>query len=285
MTTPQASAQRLFTSLSTVLRQMDKSVSPLAVHRLRTGARRVEAMAAHLRGKVTGPHDSALEEIRAIRKKSGKVRDLDVQLALLRKINKAANPEQFAALHGKLVKDREDRAQKLYKEVRLLKKKKWAARLEKLREQIAQGKPKDWKTTEPLLTAKEKLQRLRTRYPDSLSMVDPEELHKIRIEIKRIRYTAELAGRAATARAFTAALEHAQDAVGIWHDWLTLAEAAEEVLNNYVSSSILLELRSQTTSAYSAAIQAVTDVLGRDSAPPKKAPRSSSVKQRTARSA
>ena len=114
---------------------------------------------------------------------------------------------------------------------------------------------------------------------------DQRKLHRLRIELKKIRYTAELSGKDAATRRFTAALERTQDAIGTWHDWLTLSESAEEALNNYVSSGVLMQLRSLTTSAFSAAIQSVTELLYSETAAPKKSPRSISARSRTRRSA
>jgi CHAD domain-containing protein len=255
------------------------------VHRLRTTARRIEALAGYLPEKVRDKNGDVLDEIHAIRKKSGKVRDLDVQLSLLHKVGADVYRTQSEVLENRLLEKRESRAQRLYKEVRTLKRKKWLNRMDKLAEQIAESPGNGFAEGSPLEHAKQELHILAARYPDSVSMVDPEELHQLRIELKKIRYTAELAGKTAAAKRFTAALEKTQDAIGNWHDWLTLSEAAEEALNNYVSSGILMQLRSLTTSAFSAAIQSVTEVLSAEAAPQKKSPRSASSRLRAGRTA
>jgi CHAD domain-containing protein len=280
-----ASSHTLFTTFARVLNGMDSLAPAKEIHKLRTTARRIEALTAYLPDKVRRKDEEVIAEIKAVRKRSGKVRDLDVQLELLEKMGDGTQPQQFAVLQDQLRQRRDRRAQKLFKEVRLLRRKKWLNRLERLAQDVTKAGPKKLKKNEPLLAAKEQLHILAARYPDSVSMVDPEELHRLRIELKKIRYTAELSGGDAATKRFTAALEKTQDAIGDWHDWLTLSESAEEALNNYVSSGVLMQLRSLTTSAFSAAIQSVTELLSSETAPAKKSPRGISLRSRARRSA
>lgn len=280
-----APAKQLFSTFAKVSKDFDKDASAKQVHKLRTTARRIEALSAFLPEKVRDKSEGLLDEIHTVRRKSGKVRDLDVQLALLRKVGSDNQRAQFEALENCLLERRERRAEKLYKKVRVLQREKWQNRLDKLAEDVAETPADAFSNNEPLKTAREQLQILAARYPDSVSMVDPEELHQLRIELKKIRYTAELSGKDAASKRFTAALKKTQDKIGDWHDWLTLSETAEEVLNNYVSSGILMQLRSLTTSAFSTAIQSVTELLSSESTPQKKSPRPVSSKLRAVRSA
>jgi CHAD domain-containing protein len=280
-----ASSYTLFTTFARVLTGMESLAPAKEIHKLRTTARRIEALTAYLPDKVRKKDEVVIEGIQDIRKQSGRVRDLDVQLELLEKMGDGTQPQQFAVLQDKLLQRRDRRAQKLFKDVRLLRRKKWLKRLERLAQDVTNADQAKLKKNEPLLAAKEKLHILAARYPDSVSMVDPEELHRLRIELKKIRYTAELSGKDAATKRFTAALEKTQDAIGTWHDWLTLSESAEEALNNYVSSGVLMQLRSLTTSAFSAAIQSVTELLYSETAPAKKSPRSISSRSRARRSA
>lgn len=280
-----APSKKLFSAFAQLAKGMGTASSAKEVHKLRTTARRIEALTAYLPEKVCDKYESLLDEIHAVRKKSGKVRDLDVQLDLLRRVGNDSQRPQFEVLESRLLEQRERRAEKLYKEVRVLQRKKWLGRLDKLSQQITESPIAALAKSVPLHSAQEKLRILAARYPDSVSMVDPEELHQLRIELKKIRYTAELAGNDAATKKFAAALEKTQDAIGAWHDWLTLSEAAEEALNNYVSSGILMQLRSLTTSAFSAAIQSVTELLSAWKAPQKKSPRAASARVRVSRSA
>jgi triphosphatase len=280
-----SSSKSLFSTFSRSVKRLSPDSSAKEVHKLRTTARRIEALAAYLPEKVRDKNQDVLDEIHAIRKKSGKVRDLDVQLTLLRRVGNDTQRAQYEVLENRLLDKREKKAEKLYKEVKVLHRKKWLNRMEKLAEQVAEAPAGDFAEGSPLEHAKDQLHILAARYPDSVSMVDPEELHQLRIELKKIRYTAELTGKTVATKRFTAALEKTQDSIGNWHDWLTLSEAAEEALNNYVSSGILMQLRSLTTSAFSAAIQSVTELLSGEAAPQKKSPRAVSVRTRARRTA
>ena len=53
-------------------------------------ARRIEALTPFLPDKICKKNDEVIQEIHAIRKRSGKVRDLDVQLNLLHKVGSDA---------------------------------------------------------------------------------------------------------------------------------------------------------------------------------------------------
>lgn len=280
-----ASSTALFGTFSRLVKRMRADSSAKEVHKLRTTARRIEALAVYLPEKVRDKNDDVLNEIHAIRKKSGKVRDLDVQLQLLHRVGGESQRAQYEVLENRLLDKREKKAEKLHKEVKTLQRKKWMNRLDKLAEQVAGTPDSEFDDGSPLEHAKNQLHILAARYPDTVSMVDPEDLHRLRIELKKIRYTAELAGNALAIKRFTAALEKTQDSIGNWHDWLTLSEAAEEALNNYVSSGILMQLRSLTTSAFSSAIQSVTELLSAEAAPEKKAPRSAAARGRARRTA
>ena len=275
----------LFNSFGRLLASVDDDAPAKDIHKLRTTARRIEALTAYLPDKICARNEDVIEEIKAIRKRSGKVRDLDVQLQLLEKVADGTQPQQFAVLEDQLQEMRDKRAKKLMKEVRSLRRKKWMHRLTRLAQDVTTAQKGGVSKKHPLESARERLHILAAKYPDSASMVDPEELHRLRIEIKKIRYTAELSGDDAATKRFTAALEKTQDTIGAWHDWLTLAESAEEALNNYVSSGMLMQLRSLTTSAFSAAIQSVTELFSSDIAPLKKSPQKISSRQRARRSA
>jgi len=202
-----APSQQLFVTFAKVAKAIDDDASAKQVHKLRTTARRLEALTNYLPEKVIAKHEDVIDEIQSIRKKSGKVRDLDVQLSLLSKVSSDAQRPQFEVLENRLLERRERRTQKLYKEVRLLQRKKWLNRLERFSKDVKNTATDELKKGEPLKSAKERLKVLAARYPDRVSMVDPEELHQLRIELKKIRYTAELAGKDAATKRFTAALE------------------------------------------------------------------------------
>jgi CHAD domain-containing protein len=103
---------------------------------------------------------------------------------------------------------------------------------------------------DPLMVAKGMLQRLdRTDAP----LTEP-VLHQYRILSKRARYAAEFAGESADAVQFIASLRRVQDALGDWHDWLTLTQTALDHLGEVHESSLVAELRNVTGAKFRHAV-------------------------------
>ncbi len=85
-------------------------------------------------------------------------------------------------------------------------------------------------------------------------------LHDLRKECKRARYRAEMAAPNPSAKSLVKQLKNIQDAVGDWHDWLTLSQAGEALLQNGNPSALLSALRLQTHARFLHALQTVQEV-------------------------
>ena len=64
--------------------------------------------------------------------------------------------------------------------------------------------------------------------------------------MKRARYAAEFAPKSAESSQFIAELKRLQDAVGNWHDWLTLTQTAITRLGDVQQSSLVAALHNVT---------------------------------------
>ncbi|HXB22553.1 MAG TPA: CHAD domain-containing protein, partial [Candidatus Solibacter sp.] len=91
--------------------------------------------------------------------------------------------------------------------------------------------------------------------------IKPRLLHELRISLKRIRYTAELAQKSAGREQFLENLKSVQDAVGEWHDWESLVKTAEKQFGDRVNCPLLVEMRSLFAAKYSAANSAVANLF------------------------
>jgi CHAD domain-containing protein len=80
-----------------------------------------------------------------------------------------------------------------------------------------------------------------------------ENLHAYRTNCKRIRYLAEMAGETPEASRVVEPLQRIQDAVGEWHDWQTLTEAAEKMFGATAESALIAALRNMTNEKFAAA--------------------------------
>jgi CHAD domain-containing protein len=81
-------------------------------------------------------------------------------------------------------------------------------------------------------------------------------LHEYRLQCKRFRYTAELAGDTPGAQELVDTWKKVQDVIGEWHDYLTLSELAQELLGDSSLYSSLVEVRDNK---YAASLEAVVE--------------------------
>jgi CHAD domain-containing protein len=76
--------------------------------------------------------------------------------------------------------------------------------------------------------------------------------------VKRARYAAEFAPKSAASAPFIAQLKRLQDAVGNWHDWLTLTQTAAKRLGDVNQSSLVAALHNVTGGKFRHAVAAVS---------------------------
>jgi CHAD domain-containing protein len=68
-----------------------------------------------------------------------------------------------------------------------------------------------------------------------------------------------MAGEGPRVAAVIEPLKRIQDAIGVWHDWLTLAATAESVLTPSGQAPLLSALRTSTRSKYLEALRITAD--------------------------
>jgi CHAD domain-containing protein len=215
------------------------------VHRFRTGVRRLQILLGELSPKLDRSQKKLLKLLGRIRKRAGKVRDLDVQLAALRGLKMPQEPRRKTQLVNHLIELRRQQEKKLRKLVDKNSVREIRKRLKRAGKNFSPKVSRD-----PLMVAKGMLQRLdRTDAP----LTEP-VLHQYRILSKRARYAAEFAGESADAVQFIASLRRVQDALGDWHDWLTLTQTALDHLGEVHESSLVAELRNVTGAKFRHAV-------------------------------
>ncbi|MFZ0817894.1 MAG: CHAD domain-containing protein [Candidatus Sulfotelmatobacter sp.] len=207
------------------------------VHRFRTGTRRLQILLGELSTKPDSRHKKLLKLLSRLRKRAGKVRDLDVQLAALRSLKIPQEPRRKTQLVNHLIELRAQQEKKLRK----------AADKDTIREirkrlKRAAKTFKSEASRDPLAVARGMLQAIeRADAPATEAL-----LHQYRILSKRARYAAEFADDSTDSQRFIAGLKPVQDALGDWHDWLTLTQTAIEHLGEVHESSLVAELRNVT---------------------------------------
>jgi CHAD domain-containing protein len=91
--------------------------------------------------------------------------------------------------------------------------------------------------------------------------VSEDLLHQYRTVVKRARYAAEFAPKSPEAAQFIEQVKRLQDAVGNWHDWLTLTQSASKRLGEVNQSSLVAALHNITGSKFRHAVAALSASL------------------------
>src|SRR6266851_6015131 len=232
-------------------RDLDRlSAQPEAkkVHRFRTGVRRLQTLLEELCPARDRNQKRLLKLLTRIRKKAGKVRDLDVQLAALRSLKFPQEPRRKTQLMHQLIELRGQREKKLSKALTREAVREIHKRLKRAR--------KDFNPVnrDPLSVARQILEPI----AKADGLPTEELVHQYRILGKRARYAAEFASKSPESAQFIAQIERVQDALGDWHDWLTLTQSAAKRLGDVRESSLVAALHNVTGAKFRNAVTSLS---------------------------
>jgi CHAD domain-containing protein len=239
----------VFQRLSRQLTQVRRTRSPESVHRFRTQIRRAETYLQFASGLPDRNTRKLMKLLGRLRKKAGKVRDLDVQTFCLRNL-KAVPSQHKSRLLRSLFAEREKREAKFAKAldedtIRELRK-----RLRRAVDRCAT--PEGW---QPLPVALREFAHL----AEQSAPLNPKTLHRYRIIGKQARYLAEMAGDDPEAVRVVEQLRRLQDVVGDWHDFLTLTERAEDLFGGVKDSPLVAVMHNLTRAKFRRGLDAVTE--------------------------
>ena len=221
------------------------------VHKFRTNSRRIEVLVSEL-ARESGNKKKLLKLLSKLRKKAGKVRDLDVQIAFLKELKVPDRQNQRAQLLEWLDSEQTRRKKKLEKALDS----EIAAELRKRLRRVQ---------SETQLDGIDPLKLAQKRLPDpGTTPLSEKMLHTCRIEAKKARYLAEMAPESAESKHFIDELKKAQDAIGEWHDIMKLKERAEQLFGGVSDSALVSVLqnisRAKFRRASSALLTAVNEI-------------------------
>ena len=255
--------------LSATVSKLAVEVVPKNVHFLRTTIRRIESVVSYARPELEKKLERSLEKLADLRRRAGKVRDLDIQLGLLNELGNGSTARDRQTLAAILSRKRDRQAERLSSSAKKLEESRLFARMNRIAERIesipANPQP------EPLESARAEVEKMAGNF-SSHQMPGFKRLHEARIRLKRIRYVAELAEESGEQKSFLRELKAVQDAVGDWNDWVGLTRAAENRFSDRVNCALLREARALLAARHATAISAL-DRLFLALAPEKKPPR------------
>ncbi len=231
-----------------LIRKLDRALGkgklpPERVHLIRTSARRLEALIVNT--EKASKYRKLRKRLRGLRRESGAVRDLDVQMVALANLDVDGEQERKSQLMKSLNDSRDERAQELGETLGGRKIRKMRTRLQQWKDEIGAGNGDLDPVPEAL--------RMFARLSRQDSEWSAENLHGYRTKCKRVRYLAEIAGETPAANRVVEPLKRIQDAVGEWHDWQTLTEAAKKLFAGCVESPLVAALLNTTNEKFEAA--------------------------------
>jgi CHAD domain-containing protein len=246
----QENTSSTFGKLSRQLAKLAGKPIPENIHRFRTSSRRVEVLVADLAQERSRNDKKLLKLLGRLRKKAGRVRDLDVEIAALRSLKIPQEPVRKSQLMRMLAEEREKREKKL---VKTLDKKTVSEVRKRLKRTAASLDIPN--TVNPLAIALQKVTELELDH----SAVTEEALHRFRIAGKRARYIAEIAGKSAEGARLVEQLKRMQDSIGDWHDWAQLAQKAEKLFGGVQNSALVSALRNVARAKFRQAVNKLTE--------------------------
>lgn len=235
-----------FHKLSRQLARLSDKPKPESVHRFRTLSRRVEALVEGLIAEPVGNNKKLLDLLARLRKKAGRVRDLDVQISTLRNLRIPQDRSRKAELLQMLCAERQKRETRLASAFN-------DGALHEVTKRLRRA-AKSLPASDPLAPAVRQLRAL-TQEPTPITEA---MLHRYRILGKRVRYLAEQCPDDPQAREIVSRLKQVQDAIGDWHDWLKLTEKASKFFGDVPASGLLSTLRAITRNKFLQAVDILT---------------------------
>ena len=247
--TPEQKQVRLvFARISRHIGRLARDAKAEDVHRFRTNSRRVEALTAELLPE-NGNKKKLMKLLSKLRKRAGKVRDLDVQIVFLKNLRVPDRQNHRAQLLELLAEEHGRRSRKLAKSFDVETVRELRKRLRRAKAEIKLD------GINPLKLAVSRLPK-----PGAAPMTE-KMLHACRIAAKQSRYLAELATESTQAKAFVEELKRAQDEVGEWHDVLKLQQKAGKLFGTVHDSALVAALQNISRARFRRAVNAMTTAV------------------------
>ena len=219
--------QKPLSKLRKLLKKMPKQPTPEQVHDLRTNSRRLEATVKALQLDRKRKGRRILTTLAPLRKRAGRVRDMDVLTGFAAGLSANGNQEPVVQLLEHLGESRFQAARKLHKSVV----KRWRTAKMRLKHCSSlvdrnlgeSGKRRfgEWQanaTADAL-----KLSGEIAGWP----RLTTQNLHPFRLKVKELRNVLKMTGKDDE---LVDRLGEVKDAIGEWHDWTVLLEIAIDAL-------------------------------------------------------
>ncbi len=248
--------QKPVRKLRKLLKKMPRQSPAEDVHDLRTNSRRLEAAFQALSLDAGRNGRKVLKKVGKLRKRAGKVRDMDVQTGYLSTLHvPASERECMVQLLEYLGAQRDKHAKKL-DAVRRWYGSSLGKRLKRSSRDIDKTLPQngDRSADGNAIDAEAAGSALRLiaelRRPARLGK---NNLHPYRLQVKQLRNLLQMAQKIEQ-QDFVDTLGKVKDAIGEWHDWEELTATAQEILDHDRNCQLLQELKRTSEAKYQDAL-------------------------------
>ena len=247
--------EKPFRKLRKLLKTLPKQPAPDQVHDLRTNTRALEAMAAALSLDSQSGVRKLLKSLTGLRKRAGKVRDLDVLTAYAATVQTDGERDCSVRVLEYLGAERRKRARKLHAMVA----KNGRAARAKLKQasalfeqQLCQNKDPECDPRVAASRATAAALQLEKQLIEP-ARLDRRNLHAYRLKVKQLRNVLRMAEQT-NDQDFVEVLGQVKDAIGEWHDWEELLGIAQDVLDHGRRCQLVRELKTICEQKYGDAL-------------------------------
>ena len=241
--------------IATFLRKNSKRPSSTAVHNLRTSTRSLETTFTTLRLDSKRKVRKLLHDLRNVRKRAGKVRDMDVLTADALTVKHEGEQDCLVQLLEYLGAERNKYAKRLRRAIRAAggqlrqNLERSSRRLEKSLERKRNDGPAD---ADAIPTTIAKTIKLSTEL-NVAPRLNRRTLHPYRLKVKELRNVLQLSEQAGD-KEFLEKLGEVKDAIGEWHDWVELIAIAKQLLDHGPACKLIKNLNENSDSKYERAL-------------------------------
>jgi CHAD domain-containing protein len=235
--------------LRKIIKKIPRKPTPAEIHHLRTRVRRfeVELQATGLDGQLQD--NWLLKQLARIRRRAGKVRDMDVMTALLSMVRIDGERDCMIQLFEYLGTERYAKAERVHRAVN----KSRSAVVKRLKK-IARGMEKRVERDNAAQAATSAALKSSAELGMHANL-NRGNLHEYRLKVKELRYILQM-GEQTQEEDLVKALGQVKDAIGEWHDWEELNSIAEKFLDHSSGCKLQRELKQIARQKYESALSA-----------------------------
>lgn len=263
--------------LRKILKKSSKLRRPKGVHDLRTRTRRLEAMFPAI-GLDSGRDEREVRRLlKPVRKKAGKVRDMDVLTSLLLQLNVGEDERECEVQIAEHLGAQRYRQGKKLRRMAKRTAGDLRSRLKTVAREIAaisDSRADFTKNGSPRSNTAASALELATELAEP-KVLNRRNLHPYRKKLKELRYVLKSAEGGAD-QEFVDALGECKDSIGEWHDWEELVAIAGDLLDHGRKCKLVDQLKRVASRKFDEALSK-TNAMRRDF--PEKRTRQSSKKR------